>query len=207
MFLLPDSGTPGVVYFCEVQFQKDDRLYERLFSEAFLYFYRNRERYSDWEAVVIYPSRSMEQSNSHPYRALLDSVQVHRVYLNELGEMPQLPLELALMLLTTVEVEQAPEAARSLLNRAQQEEPNAEARRSLIELVTTIMVYKLGSLSRSEVETMLDLNLRIQDTRVYQEAREEGRQDEAVSLVLRQLPRRLQQELSEEIRSQITVQI
>lgn len=204
VFLPPDSSTPGVVYFCEVQFQKDDRLYERLFSEAFLYFYRNRERYGDWEAVVIYPSRSMEQSNSHPYRALLDSTQVHRVYLNELGEMPQLPLELALMLLTTVEAEQAPEAARSLLDRAQQEELNVEARRSLIELVTTIMVYKLGSLSRSEVETMLDLNLRIQDTRVYQEAREEGRQDEAVSLVLRQLPRRLQQELSEEIRSQIT---
>lgn len=208
VFLPPDSGTPGVVYFCEVQFQKDDRLYERLFSEAFLYFYRNRERYSDWEAVVIYPSRSMEQTNSHPYRALLDSTQVHRVYLNELGEMPQLPLELALMLLTTVEAEQAPEAARSLLARAQQEVPDAEARHSLIELVTAIMVYKLGSLSRLEVEKMLDLNMRIQDTRVWQEAKEEGkqegRQDEAISLVLRLLPRRLQQELSEETRSQIT---
>lgn len=104
--------------------------------------------------------------------------------------------------------EQAPEAARSLLDRAQQEEPNAEARRSLIELVTTIMVYKLGSLSRSEVEIMLDLNLRIQDTRVYQEAKEEGKQEgqqeEAIRLVLRLLSRRLQQELSEETRSQIT---
>jgi len=55
VFLPPNSNDPGIIYFCEVQFQKDDRLYERLFGEAFLYFYRQRERYSDWQAVIIYP--------------------------------------------------------------------------------------------------------------------------------------------------------
>ncbi|WP_255353263.1 Rpn family recombination-promoting nuclease/putative transposase [Planktothricoides sp. SR001] len=30
VFLPPDSDAPGIIYFCEVQFQKDDRLYERL---------------------------------------------------------------------------------------------------------------------------------------------------------------------------------
>jgi predicted transposase YdaD len=40
-----------------VQMQKDDRLYERLFSESMAHFYRNRDYYSDWQAVVIYPSR------------------------------------------------------------------------------------------------------------------------------------------------------
>lgn len=92
VFLPPDTGSPGVVYFCEVQFQKDERLYERLFGEAFLYFYRNRERYLDWQTVVIYPSRSLEQSEVYPYRTLLGSDQVHRVYLNELGEIRQLPV-------------------------------------------------------------------------------------------------------------------
>ena len=46
VFLPPDSENPGVVYFCEVQFQKDERLYERLFAECYLYFYRNRDRFS-----------------------------------------------------------------------------------------------------------------------------------------------------------------
>ena len=67
VFLLPESDSPGVVYFCEVQFQKDEQLYERLFGESFLYFYRNRERFSDWQAIIIYPSQTTEQSCTLPY--------------------------------------------------------------------------------------------------------------------------------------------
>jgi len=62
VFLPPETDSTGVVYFCEVQFQKDEQLYERLFGESFLYFYRNRSRFSDWQAVVIYPNRATEQS-------------------------------------------------------------------------------------------------------------------------------------------------
>jgi len=82
---LPDSAD-GVVYFCEVQFQTDEQLYERTFAESFLYFYRNRPRFSNWQTVVIYPTRSTEQSNIQPYSALLNSDQVHCIHLNELGD-------------------------------------------------------------------------------------------------------------------------
>jgi predicted transposase/invertase (TIGR01784 family) len=61
VFLPPDNDSNGVIYFCEVQFQKDERLYERVFGESFLYFYRQRERFTDWQIVVIYPTRSLEQ--------------------------------------------------------------------------------------------------------------------------------------------------
>jgi predicted transposase/invertase (TIGR01784 family) len=57
VFLPPKRQKPGVVYFCEIQFQKDEQLYERLFGESLLYFYRNRRRFDDWRAVVIYPTR------------------------------------------------------------------------------------------------------------------------------------------------------
>ncbi|HEY9626786.1 MAG TPA: Rpn family recombination-promoting nuclease/putative transposase [Coleofasciculaceae cyanobacterium] len=144
VFLPPDTGNPGVVYFCEVQFQKDEQLYERLFGEAFLYFYRNRDRFSDWQAVVIYPTRSAEQSKVHPYRSLLGSDQVFRVYLDELGDIRQLPMGVALMVLTTLQEAQAPEEARYLLARSQQECVDPQANRSIIELVTTIMVYKFA---------------------------------------------------------------
>ena len=195
VFLPPDSN--GVIYFCEVQFQKKNSLYERVFGESFLYFYRNRELYSDWQAVVIYPNRSIEQSNTHPYRALLNCDQVHRVYLDELGEIQQLPLGVALMVLTTLEEEQAPEEARALLARTQQEIPEPEASRNLIEIISTIMVYRFTNLSRQEVDAMLGLQL--SDTRVYREAKEEGRQEgrqEGLqqgesALILRQLKRRI----------------
>lgn len=189
---LPPEADRGVVYFCEVQFQKDERLYERLFGESFLYFYRNRERFSDWQAVIIYPSRNIEQSNSHSYRFLIGSNQVHRVYLNELGEIRQLPTGIALMVLTTLEEDASLAEAQHLLMKSGQES-DPEASRAIIELVTTIIVYKFARLSRSEVEAMLGLSL--QETRVYQEAkeegREEGREEGTRSLILLLLTQRL----------------
>ncbi len=147
VFLPPDTDRNGVIYFCEVQFQKDERLYERVFGESFLYFYRQRERFTDWQIVVIYPTRSLEQSNTHPYRALLNCPQVHRIYLKELGEIQQLPLGVALMVLTTVEETQAPEKARYLLARTQEQIADTEASRAIIEMIATIMVYKFTNFS------------------------------------------------------------
>ena len=123
---LPPEGTRGTVFFCEVQIQKDERLFERLFEELFLYFYRQRDRFENWQAVVIYPSRSKEQSSTLPYDVLLDSDQVHRVFLNELGQPSQLPFNVGLLVLTTVSDEEAPQQARALLSRINEVEPNTE---------------------------------------------------------------------------------
>ncbi|NES20125.1 MAG: Rpn family recombination-promoting nuclease/putative transposase [Symploca sp. SIO3E6] len=201
VFLPPNNDGTGVVYFCEVQFQKDERLYERLFGETFLYFYRNRDLYSDWAVVVIYPTRSIEQSDVYAYRALLNSTQVKRVYLDELGDIRQLPLELALMVLTTLKEKQAPEEAKYLVTRTKEEVAEPALSSAIIEMIKTIMMYKFTELSRQEVETMLDITF--QDTRIYREAKEEGRQEEAVELVVRLLLRRCGQ-LSKDLRERIT---
>ncbi|NJM72133.1 MAG: Rpn family recombination-promoting nuclease/putative transposase [Scytonema sp. RU_4_4] len=207
VFLPPENEGAGVVYFCEVQFQKDEQLYERLFAESALYFYRNSTRFSDWQAVIIYPSRYTEQSNIYPHRGLLNSNQVHRVYLDELGDIRQLPLWIALMVLTTIEEEQAPETARYLLTRTR-EEVSSPTSRVIIEIITTIMVYKFEQLSRREVEYMLGITLK--ETRVYREIKEEGREEGRkevrevmANAISRQLIKRLG-ELSEEMRSAIS---
>ncbi|MBO3461910.1 Rpn family recombination-promoting nuclease/putative transposase [Aetokthonos hydrillicola Thurmond2011] len=205
VFLPPENEGAGVVYFCEVQFQKDQQLYERVFAESSLYFYRNRARFSDWQAVIIYPTRSIEQSDIHPHRSLLNGDQLHRVYLDELGDIRQLPLWVALMVLTTVEESKAPEEARYLLSRTRQEVPSSSSR-GIIEILTAIMVYKFQGLSRAEVESMLGITL--QETRVYreikEEGREEGRQLEAAQLIIRQISKRIGQKLSEEMQEQIS---
>ncbi|MBC1241443.1 Rpn family recombination-promoting nuclease/putative transposase [Nostoc sp. 2RC] len=173
VFLPPENQGAGVVYFCEVQFQKDEQLYERVFAESSLYFYRNSARFSDWQAVIIYPSRNIEQTNIYPHRGLLNSNQVHRVYLDELGDIRQLPVSLALMVLTTLDDELAPQEARYLLERSSVEQPET-SNNAIIDLVTTIMVYKFEQLSRKEVESMLGITLK--ETRVYREIKEEGRE-------------------------------
>jgi predicted transposase/invertase (TIGR01784 family) len=187
---LPPESEPGTVYFCEVQFQKDEKLYERLFGESLLYFYRNSERFSDWQAVVIYPNRSAEQSKLFPYRALLNSEQVHRIYLDELGDARLLPVTVAATVLTILNEDEAPEVAQTLLARTEQEEFTEWERANLIDIVTSIMVYKLSNLSRSEIRAMLGLDL-TQEPRAIREAKEEGREEGERSLILRQLIRKI----------------
>jgi predicted transposase/invertase (TIGR01784 family) len=182
VFLPPESALPGVVFFAEVQMQKDERLYERLFGESMAYFYRNRDYHSDWQAVVIYPARSTEQTDCHPYRALLRSDQVHRVYLNELGEMATLPLGVAAMVLTIVKEAEAAEQARMLIGRANQEVSSLAIRQGIIEMVSTIITYKFTKLSRQEIDAML--GTKFEETRVYRETREEGKEEAQLTIAL-----------------------
>ena len=137
---LPPEGSTGPVFFCEVQMQRDEKLCERLFAEAFLYFYQNRDKLHDWQIVFIYPSRNTEQRNLHPFRGLLALDQVHRVYLDELGNVQDLPLSAALAVLTIIDANQAPAAARTLLERAEREAP-AETSRAIMDMVVTIISH------------------------------------------------------------------
>jgi predicted transposase/invertase (TIGR01784 family) len=200
---LPPESEPGVIYFAEVQFQKDPELYERLFSEVSLYFYRNRARFSDWQAVIIYPSRSTEQDDVYPHRSLLNGEQMHRIYLDEFGDVNSLPMMVAATVLTITDEEEAPAVARSLLARTEQEAFSELERVNLIDIVTSIMVYKFTNLSRLEIRAMLGLDL-TQEPRAIREAKEEGREEQTIALITRQLTRRLRQDLSEEIRSRLS---
>jgi predicted transposase/invertase (TIGR01784 family) len=182
----------GNVYFCEVQFQPDNLLYERLNSEIGIYTYRYREQFYDWRAVVIYPSRSIEQSRLVTIDEFLTSGRITRIYLDELNAIEPLPIGLELMLLTTLPDDNALTKARSLIQQLQQL-PDS---RAIIEMISTIMVYRFTNLTRTEVEAMIGITL--QETRVYRDAKaegkaegvSEGRQAEAQSMILRQLSRR-----------------
>ncbi|MCF2149385.1 Rpn family recombination-promoting nuclease/putative transposase [Desmonostoc muscorum LEGE 12446] len=200
VFLPPANAVSKTVFFAEVQFQKDEDLYHRFFSELFLFLYRHSIRYDDWFGVVIFPSRSLEPSNLMIHRALLESGQVRRVYLDELGDLRQQPLGLGLMLLTNVTAEaEAVEGARFLLEQARQQSEQA-----IIDLVTTIIVYKFSTLSREEIEEMLGLNL--EEPRAIVEAKEQGREEGKVegerAIVLRLLNRRVGN-ISDALMSQI----
>jgi predicted transposase YdaD len=99
------------------------------------------------------------------------------------------------MILTTLEESQAPEASKYLLTKTQSEIPSS-SNSVIIEMITTIMMYKFENLNRQEVESMLGITLK--ETRVYREIKEEGREEgrkegveEATfNLVMRQLNKR-----------------
>ncbi|MBD2293672.1 Rpn family recombination-promoting nuclease/putative transposase [Anabaena sphaerica FACHB-251] len=188
VFLPPANAISQVVFFAEVQFQKDENLYFRFFSELSLFLHRHTIRYDDWYGVIIFGSRSLEPSNLKIHRSLLAGDQIRRVYLDELGDVQQQPLGLGLMLLTIKEDTEAIETAKFLLAEARKQSEAA-----IIDLITTIIVYKFTKLSRKEIITMLGLDL--EEPRAIQEAKEEGKEEgkeeEALSIALRLLNRRL----------------
>jgi predicted transposase/invertase (TIGR01784 family) len=208
--LVPADPT-GLILFSEVQMQPDPRLYERLHSEISIYAYRHQGSFSDWQALVIYPSRAVEQTSTNVPRELFESGRIQAVYLDELGDVDQRPLELGLLVLTILEGDTAITKAKSLMTRARR----IEASNAIMEMISTILIYKFTTLSRDEVNAMLGYTLdELKQTRVYQEAKaegvqegrkegkQEGRQDGERNLVLRQLLRRIGA-LSPELTAQI----
>lgn len=187
VFIPPDASE--IIYFCEVQFQTDKLLYERMLSEISIYTYRHRSSFSDWRAVVIYPSRSLEQLNKSVVSEMLASGRIIPIYLDELETGSDLSTGLNLMLLTILEGDEAKVEAKRMI---QQSRPLADGR-VIIDLISTIMVYKFNNLTRDEVNEMLGIEL--EQTRVYQDAKADGKIEGKIegeqALVLKQLTRKL----------------
>ena len=174
VFLPPEGATPRVIFFAEVQFQKDEALYHRFFTESLTYLYRNQSQYDDWYCVIIFPSRSLLPKDTITHRMFLNSDQVHCIYLDELGSFNTLPIGINLMQLTIASEKIMAEQARLLIQRVQLESTGSLPKNEIIDIITTIAVYKFSSLSREEVEAMLGVTL--EETRIYQEAKAEGRE-------------------------------
>src|SRR5260370_9981919 len=88
-------------------------------------------------------------------------------------ELAHAPLGLSIVYLLRQAENQAPARARELILRTRQEIQDAALQRDLVELIETVVLYKLPRLSREEIQAMLQVH-DIRETRVYQEAREEG---------------------------------
>ena len=214
VFLPPEDTTPRIIYFAEVQFQRDEGLYHRFFTESMMYLNRNQSQYDDWYCVLIFPSRSFEPSDTRTHRIFLNSDQVQRIYLDELGTSDTLPIGINLMQLTIASDETMAEQARLLIERVQLESTGTIPKSEIIDIITTIAVYKFSSLSREEVEAMLGLTL--EETRVYREAkaegreegREEGRQEQISEMLKAVVPLLLKTGMSiEQIAQQLNVDV
>jgi len=169
LFLPSDNNSQKPFYLVEVQFQPDDNLYYRLFSEFFLFLSQYKPPYP-WEIVVIYPDRNRERIQDHHFSKILDLNQVKRIYLDELNADT---LGVNTVKLIIESEAQAIEKAKTLITQAKEQLNDSLIQKDFIDLIETIIVYKLPKKSREEIEAMLGLNS-IKETKVYQEAFDEG---------------------------------
>lgn len=200
VFLPPKNAENKIVYFCEVQFQKDDSLYARFFAELFLSIYRNLNSYDDWFGLLIFPSRRLIPKNKAMFQDLIDSNRVKEVFIDELNGANDDSIGVKLMQLPTLPQNEIVKRAKELIEEIKSEEDTALQKQAIIDIISTIAVYKFDKLKRGEVEEMLGLNL--DDTKIYKDAVEEGKLTEAVALILRQLSRRIGN-VSPDLESQI----
>ncbi|NER21548.1 MAG: Rpn family recombination-promoting nuclease/putative transposase [Symploca sp. SIO1B1] len=192
VFLPPANAPDSTVFFVEVQFQEDELIYHRLFAELFVFLQQNPQ-YTHWQAVVIFPRKSLEPEDVGLYSLLLESDQVQRFYLNELEQMQPFSVAIGLMQLIVASKKRTPVQAKQILAQVDQQSlPFPKA--ILLELIETTMVYKFPLLSRQEIAEMLGLAESAKHTRVYQEGLETGLKQllgREQQLVLKQLSRKV----------------
>jgi predicted transposase/invertase (TIGR01784 family) len=168
-----DEFADEPIYFVEIQFYKDEEFYDRFFSEIFLYLSQYQPVNSSWYAVVIYASPSNESAIPSRYQTLV-APHLRRFFLNELKDAQDESLERGIVRLIVESEKKTASLARELIGRVEVELKGEIKERQLKEFIETIVIYKFPSLSREEIETMLNLSL-LKETRVYQEAKEEGK--------------------------------
>jgi len=170
IFQPKEPGLP--LYFVETQFYPLPKVYADILVKAYSYLKTNDPQ-QDYRAIVLFGRRSFEPEVLTPYQALLDAGYLIRIFVNELPDIPMAPMGLSILRLIGQPEEPAVKEAKDLVIRAKSEIANASLQHELVDLIETVIIYKLPKLSRQEIQAMLEVN-DIRETKVYQEALEEG---------------------------------
>jgi len=147
VFLPKEAGLS--LYFLEVQFYKLPSVFADLLVKAYTYLKRH-DPAQEFRGVVLFGDRDMEPEKLAPYQPLIDAGVIKRYYLNEIPELANAPLGLSILYLIRQSDKQAPATARVLITRAKEEIDDAALRADLIQLIESIIIYKLPRLSREE---------------------------------------------------------
>jgi len=172
VFMPTDEEPNRPFYLTEVQFQPDEELYYRIFAELFIYL-RQYKPGNPWQVVIIYPTRRIEPKDQLQFQELLNCDRVTRIYLDELEPEEESTLGIGVVKLIIEPETVAVETAKRLIAQAGTELTNPNHKRDLIELIETIIIYKLTTKSREEIAAMLELGS-WKDNRFYQESVAEG---------------------------------
>jgi predicted transposase/invertase (TIGR01784 family) len=197
---LPSEDEENPIYFLEVQFQPDSEFYSRFFAEIFLYLRQNKPQ-NDWRAVVLYPNQSTDTGDIKHYCEFFASQRVRRIYLNQLGEIAEQSIGIGTIKLVISSEENAVEQARNLIDKVREEIMDELTQTKVLQLIETILVYKLPNKTQKEIEAMFGLS-ELKQTRVYQDAFREGKLESvprllALGLTVEQIAQALELDIEE----------
>ncbi len=172
----------------EVQFQKDEKIYLRLFSEIFTYL-RDNEPDLRWRAMIIFKSRSFEptERQRESVQPFLDSPLVKRIYLNELEVSETTPLGIQIVQLVVAKKKQLLERVIVLIDRVKQQFTDENERLQILNFLSVIVLEKLPQMSRQELEAMFGID-DLKKTRFAQELMAESKAEGKIEGKLEVIP-------------------
>ena len=204
LFLPTVNRVEYPIFFLEVQFQKDPEFYARFFCEIFLYL-RLYAPTQAWQAVVIFARRSLEPTKVEPYRALLELPQVARLYLDQLEDVAEQSLGIGVVKLIVETKKRTPKRVKQLVEKARSELVDERLQQEVLDLIGTIVLYKLPSISRQEFAKMFTRD-DLRKTRYYQELRQEVK-EEVKEEVKQEVKEEVKQEVKEEVKQEVKEEV
>ena len=159
--------------YVEVQFQPDEHFYARFFSEILLHL-RQYPSSHPWQAVVIYPSAAVERLSpaTVPFLTLPN---LSRVYLDQLPLLDSANPKLWLIALIVTDTSKITPIVRKVHAHWESQPTDGI---DWLELLETVLVYKLPTFTREEIQKMLNFNdISLKQTRFYQDVFGEGREE------------------------------
>ncbi len=113
---------------------------------------------NDWNAVILYPNRSLDTGDIKHYREFFASQRVRRIYLDELGETASLPISIGTVKLVIAAEDIAILEARKLIDRTKLEIDSLLKQQQLLQFIETILAYKFPTMGREDIEKMFGLS-------------------------------------------------
>jgi len=188
------------IYFLEVMGYKPKQgkhFYQELLTEIHLYL-NDYQPQNDWRAVVIYTQRSFDPGLPVQLSEYATGDPLQRLYLDRLppewegrplAGISKSALEVRAIQLMGAKKDVVAAQAKSLIEQARAEETDATTLKAVLELINTIFVYKFPDRTRQEIEEMLGLS-ELKQTRVYQDAYQDGEMEGELKIALLQLTRK-----------------
>lgn len=137
-------------------------------GEVFLYLSQFTPK-NDWKAIGIFAKRSLEPTDITIFQnELINSNRITRIYLDEIKSTGAIAISIIQLITSTSQ------DVPALVNQIRAKIDNQNVSQDIMELIETVLLYKFKNLSRKEIEAMFTL-ADLKETRVYQEAFEEGK--------------------------------
>lgn len=173
LFFPPNNEPLQPLYFTEIQFQLDDKLYERLFTETFLYLGQYQPQ-KPWYCVALWSNQNLDKGVPLHYQKQYEAGFLKIIYLDQLPDRPTIGIDLLRIIKAQVkDPVEIREPVIRIRQTAQQLSSPAKIK-EIIELIDNAILCKFPQLTQEELKKMFDL-VEIQQTRVYQDAKSEGK--------------------------------